>query len=54
MEIVPDTSAVWTYLPMAMMSVSMMMMFMRSGGQSSGIFMYIALGMMVMARNAAR
>jgi len=52
METVPDTSAVWTYLPMAMMSVSMMMMFMRSGGQSSGIFMYIALGMMVMAAGA--
>ncbi|MET7473236.1 type VII secretion protein EccCa [Streptomyces sp. NPDC005648] len=52
METVPDTSAVWTYLPMAMMSVSMMMMFMRSGGQSSGIFMYLALGMMVMAAGA--
>lgn len=52
MEIVPDTSAVWTYLPMAMMSVSMMMMFMRTGGQSSGIFMYIALGIMVMAAGA--
>ena len=52
MEIVPDTSAVWTYLPMAMMSVSMMMMFMRSGGQSNGIFMYLALGMMVMAAGA--
>ncbi|MEU9246440.1 type VII secretion protein EccCa [Streptomyces sp. NPDC048385] len=49
METVPDTSAVWTYLPMGMMSVSMMMMFLRSGGQSSGVFMYIALGVMVMA-----
>ena len=52
METVPDTSAVWTYLPMAMMSVSMMMMFLRTGGQSSGVFMYIALGMMVMAAGA--
>src|SRR4051812_17505702 len=52
METVPDTSAVWTYLPMAMMSVSMMMLFLRSGGQSSGVFMYIALGMMVMAAGA--
>ncbi len=30
-EVVPDSSAVWTYLPMAMMSVSMMLMFMRPG-----------------------
>ncbi|MFG2956503.1 type VII secretion protein EccCa [Streptomyces sp. NPDC048291] len=52
METVPDTSAVWTYLPMAMMSVSMMMLFLRTGGQSSGVFMYIALGMMVMAAGA--
>ncbi|MFE6765639.1 type VII secretion protein EccCa [Streptomyces sp. NPDC057689] len=52
METVPDTSAVWTYLPMAMMSVSMMLMFLRMGGQGSGIFMYIALGMMVLAAAA--
>ncbi|MFF7334896.1 type VII secretion protein EccCa [Streptomyces sp. NPDC008150] len=51
-ETVPDSSAVWTYLPMAMMSVSMMMMFLRSGGSTSGIMMYIALGMMVMAAAA--
>ncbi|WP_327250159.1 type VII secretion protein EccCa [Streptomyces sp. NBC_01320] len=49
-EVVPDSSAVWTYLPMALMSVSMMMMFMRPGmSKSSGGFMYIAIGMMVLA-----
>ncbi|SDG88240.1 DNA segregation ATPase FtsK/SpoIIIE, S-DNA-T family [Streptomyces griseoaurantiacus] len=47
-ETVPDTSAIWTYMPMAMMSVSMMLMFLRSGG-GNGVFMYIALGMMVLA-----
>ncbi|MFJ8754203.1 type VII secretion protein EccCa [Streptomyces sp. NPDC102441] len=49
-EVVPDSSAIWTYLPMALMSVSMMMMFMRPGmAASSGGFIYIALGMMVLA-----
>ncbi|MFJ2095310.1 type VII secretion protein EccCa [Streptomyces sp. NPDC087901] len=49
-EVVPDSSAVWTYLPMALMSVSMMMMFMRPGmSKSSGGFIYIALGMMVLS-----
>ncbi|MEU3459434.1 type VII secretion protein EccCa [Streptomyces sp. NPDC006733] len=49
-EVVPDSSAVWTYLPMALMSVSMMLMFMRPGmSRSSGGFMYIALGVMVVA-----
>ncbi|MER7699783.1 type VII secretion protein EccCa [Streptomyces sp. NPDC096095] len=47
-ETVPDTSAIWTYLPMAMMSVSMMLMFLRPGG-SNGVFMYIAMGMMMLA-----
>ncbi|MEW2397788.1 type VII secretion protein EccCa [Streptomyces sp. NPDC046862] len=52
-EVVPDTSAVWTYLPMALMSVSMMLMFMRPGmARSSGGFIYIALGMMVVASAA--
>ncbi|MFE1926200.1 type VII secretion protein EccCa [Streptomyces asoensis] len=50
-ETVPDSSAVWTYLPMAMMSVSMMMMFIRPGGGNSS-FTYIALGMMVLASAA--
>ncbi|MDQ0988463.1 type VII secretion protein EccCa [Streptomyces sp. V2I9] len=50
-ETVPDTSAVWTYLPMAMMSVSMMLMFLRPGG-SNGVFMYIAMGMMLLASAA--
>ncbi len=49
-EVVPDSSAVWTYLPMALMSVSMMLMFMRPGmAKSSGGFIYIALGVMVVA-----
>ncbi|MEU3516886.1 type VII secretion protein EccCa [Streptomyces sp. NPDC006654] len=48
-ESVPDSSAVWNYLPMAMMSVSMMLMFMRPGSQNSmhGGLMYIAMGLMV-------
>ncbi|MFE1833998.1 type VII secretion protein EccCa [Streptomyces sviceus] len=50
-EAVPDTSAVWTYLPMAMMSVSMMLVFIRPGGTSS-VFSYLALGMMVLASGA--
>ncbi|MFD9393344.1 type VII secretion protein EccCa [Streptomyces sp. NPDC060000] len=50
-ETVPDTSAVWTYLPMAMMSVSMMLAFIRPGG-SSDVLTYVALGMMVMASGA--
>ncbi|MCO6722950.1 hypothetical protein KQH22_30900, partial [Streptomyces sp. Vc714c-19] len=41
---------VWTYLPMALMSVSMMLMFMRPGmSRDSGGFIYIALGVMVIA-----
>ncbi|MFJ4915931.1 type VII secretion protein EccCa [Streptomyces sp. NPDC088726] len=52
-ETVPDTSAVWTYLPMAMMSASMMFMFMRPGmTRGSGGFIYIALGMMVLGAAA--
>ncbi|HET6857951.1 MAG TPA: type VII secretion protein EccCa, partial [Streptomyces sp.] len=52
-EVTPDSSAIWTYLPMALMSVSMMMMFMRPGmAKSSGGFIYIALGMMVVASAA--
>ncbi|MFF3334492.1 type VII secretion protein EccCa [Streptomyces sp. NPDC002888] len=49
-EVVPDNSAVWTYLPMAMMSVSMMLMFLRPGGTS--VMTYVALGMMVFASAA--
>ncbi|MFD9545461.1 type VII secretion protein EccCa [Streptomyces sp. NPDC060022] len=52
-EVVPDSSAVWTYLPMALMSVSMMMMFIRPGmGRSSGGFMYIGLGLMLLGSAA--
>ncbi|MFJ4622371.1 type VII secretion protein EccCa [Streptomyces sp. NPDC088812] len=50
-ETVPDNSAVWTYLPMAMMSVSMMLIFLRPGG-SSGVFVYLSLGLMVLASAA--
>ncbi|MFB7054896.1 type VII secretion protein EccCa [Streptomyces vinaceus] len=50
-ETVPDSSAVWTYLPMAMMSVSMMLVFIRPGGSSS-VFSYLAIGMMVLATGA--
>ncbi|MFI1401000.1 type VII secretion protein EccCa [Streptomyces sp. NPDC020681] len=47
-EKVPDSSAVWTYLPMAMMSVSMMLIFIRPGGSGS-VFTYLSVGMMVLA-----
>ncbi|MEU6537079.1 type VII secretion protein EccCa [Streptomyces sp. NPDC047000] len=50
-ETVPDNSAVWTYLPMAMMSASMMLVFIRPGG-TGGVLTYVALGMMVMASGA--
>ncbi|MEU8824796.1 type VII secretion protein EccCa [Streptomyces sp. NPDC048636] len=46
-EMTPDSSAVWNYLPMAMMSVSMMLMFMRPG--SKGAFTYLALGLMLVS-----
>ncbi|MGW3150329.1 type VII secretion protein EccCa [Streptomyces sp. NPDC001177] len=49
-ESVPDSSAVWNYLPMALMSVSMMLMFMRPGmGGGNNTFMYLALGLMLIA-----
>ncbi|MFF2525163.1 type VII secretion protein EccCa [Streptomyces liangshanensis] len=52
-EVVPDSSAVWTYLPMALMSVSMMLMFMRPGMASGGgSFIYLALGLMVISAGA--
>ncbi|MGW1274940.1 secretion protein EccC, partial [Streptomyces sp. NPDC002491] len=46
-ETVPDNSAVWTYLPMGMMSVSMMLAFIRPGGSGS-VLTYVALGIMVL------
>jgi S-DNA-T family DNA segregation ATPase FtsK/SpoIIIE len=46
-EMVPDNSAVWTYLPMGMMSVAMMLAFIRPGG-SGGVLTYVALGVMVL------
>ncbi|MFI1727857.1 type VII secretion protein EccCa [Streptomyces acidicola] len=49
-EVVPDSSAIWTYLPMALMSVSMMLMFMRPGSSgSNNSFLYLALGLMVLS-----
>ncbi|WP_262508602.1 type VII secretion protein EccCa [Streptomyces spongiicola] len=50
-ETVPDTSAIWTYLPMALMSVSMMLMFLRPGG-GNGVFMYLAMGVMALSAAA--
>lgn len=47
-ETVPDSSAVWTYLPMGMMSGSMMLAFIRPGG-SGGALTYVAMGVMVLA-----
>ncbi|MCT9084298.1 type VII secretion protein EccCa [Streptomyces fulvoviolaceus] len=47
-ETVPDTSAVWNYLPMGMMSASMMLLFVRMGSGSSALG-YTALALMVTA-----
>lgn len=49
-EMVPDSSAVWNYLPMALMSVSMLLMFIRPG--AAGGLMYLAIGMMVLSAAA--
>ncbi|MFF3249227.1 type VII secretion protein EccCa [Streptomyces sp. NPDC002870] len=49
-ELVPDSSAVWNYLPTALMSVSMMLMFIRPG--MAGGFMYLAIGLMVLSAAA--
>ncbi|MET8942591.1 type VII secretion protein EccCa [Streptomyces sp. NPDC004542] len=46
-ETVPDHSAAWTYLPMGLMSASMMLAFIRPGG-SGGALTYVALGVMVL------
>ncbi|MFE0426574.1 type VII secretion protein EccCa, partial [Streptomyces sp. NPDC058953] len=51
-EVTPDSSAVWNYLPMALMSVSMVLMYMRPGGSRSGVFIYLALGIMVVSAAA--
>ncbi|MCC8338948.1 type VII secretion protein EccCa [Streptomyces sp. R1] len=48
-EMLPDSSAIWQYLPMALMSVSFMLMYMRPGGSSGGSFMYLALGLMLVS-----
>ncbi|NEE39851.1 hypothetical protein G3M53_82485, partial [Streptomyces sp. SID7982] len=47
-EVVPDTSAIWNYLPMGMMSASMMLLFVRMGSGSSALG-YTALILMVSA-----
>ncbi|MDH6581417.1 S-DNA-T family DNA segregation ATPase FtsK/SpoIIIE [Streptomyces sp. SAI-133] len=47
-ESVPDTSAVWTYLPVALMSVSVTLLFLRPGG-GNGAFTYLALGTLVVS-----
>ncbi|MET9886084.1 type VII secretion protein EccCa [Streptomyces sp. NPDC006430] len=46
-EAVPDSSAVWTYLPMGMMSGSMMLAYLRPGG-GGGALTYVATGVMVL------
>ena len=47
-EVVPDSSAIWTYLPMALMSAAMMMMYMtRGGGRATNGFLPISLILMV-------
>ncbi|MEV1066440.1 type VII secretion protein EccCa [Streptomyces sp. NPDC050263] len=50
-EVLPDSSAVWTYLPMAMMSASMMFMYLRPGNGNNALS-YVALGMMLLAAAA--
>ncbi|MEV0405336.1 type VII secretion protein EccCa [Actinoallomurus sp. NPDC050550] len=52
-ETVPDSSAIWTYLPMALMSAAMMMMYMtRGGGSALNGFLPIALILMVASAGA--
>jgi DNA segregation ATPase FtsK/SpoIIIE, S-DNA-T family len=51
-ETVPDSSAVWTYLPMALMSGAMMMMYMTRGGGAANGFLPVAMIMMVAAAGA--
>ncbi|MFD8012760.1 type VII secretion protein EccCa [Streptomyces sp. NPDC058955] len=46
-EAQPNAGAIWTFLPMGMMSMSMMVMFLRPGS-GGGVFMYLSLGMMAM------
>ncbi|WP_227870111.1 type VII secretion protein EccCa [Streptomyces otsuchiensis] len=48
-EVSNDSSQVWNYLPMALMSVSMMLMYMRPGGARGDNFIYLMLGMMVVS-----
>ncbi|MFX4290895.1 type VII secretion protein EccCa [Streptomyces bohaiensis] len=49
-EVSNDSSQVWNYLPMALMSVSMMLVFIRPpGGQRGDNFIYLMLGMMVVS-----
>ncbi|MGW2278232.1 type VII secretion protein EccCa [Streptomyces sp. NPDC001770] len=42
-EATPNSAAIWTFMPMGMMSMSMMLTFMRPG---SGTMSYVAMGMM--------
>jgi S-DNA-T family DNA segregation ATPase FtsK/SpoIIIE len=51
-ELTPDSSAIWQYLPMALMSVSFLLMYMRPGGSGGGPFMYLALGLMAVSAAA--
>jgi DNA segregation ATPase FtsK/SpoIIIE, S-DNA-T family len=51
-EVVPDSSAVWTYLPMALMSAAMMMMYMTRGGGAANGFLPLAMILMVCSAGA--
>lgn len=46
-EAEPNTSAMWTYLPMGLTSLGMLMMFLRPGQATA--FSYIAIGLMLLS-----
>ncbi|MEU9618307.1 MULTISPECIES: type VII secretion protein EccCa [unclassified Streptomyces] len=46
-EAEPNTSAMWTYLPMGLTSLAMLMMFLRPGQATA--FSYIAIGLMLLS-----
>ncbi|TGB05609.1 type VII secretion protein EccCa, partial [Streptomyces palmae] len=46
-EAEPNTAAMWTYLPMGLTSLSMLMMFIRPG--QANAFSYVAIGMMLLS-----
>ncbi|MFF4168854.1 type VII secretion protein EccCa [Streptomyces sp. NPDC001744] len=46
-EAEPNTSAMWTYLPMGLTSLAMLMMFLRPG--QANAFSYVAIGLMLVS-----